>query len=585
MMANLYNKAHYLAVAVIIVTFPSTPAMAQGNEILSAVEGKDVAKVQKLLKADPRLVNARTPGGSTPLHLAAGLNQPGLMKLLLANKANVNARTKKGFTPLHVAAFVNGADAVRVLISNGADIQAVAINGTTPLQLAIKKNATAVVKILTTETSVPYTDKSINAQFAEGEKARASGELQKAYDIFSKLVREQPNSEKINFAYGVVCMSVNEFTRAQFAFERIVESINPNNDRARLELANAYLAAKQYDAAKREFTTVLAHNPDRPNVRKNIEDGLNLIRQARKTWFLNGRIDAGYTDDSNVNVGPDSRTIGIDPIIFGSSRIATLTVGEESLPLEAQGYFMSVAVFGACDAGENGGWMTTMDGAYYGNWFNANLSSNESSFYQAVVGMRDTEEKNMVKFPVRFAHVIRGQDALLDMYGFTPSYQCVYGQKADFLLLSTDATIEYRDWTEIDDRDSVYFSVSERIQHVFGAQKNNVGCMASIFHDHTEAAEYQNTGGALGVDGGLRLSGNLMLYGRARYTHSEYAAKETLAPEKRRDDQFDLAGGLNLMITAECGLDANFAWTDNISTFDLYQYNRNVTTISTFVVF
>jgi tetratricopeptide (TPR) repeat protein len=584
MKAKLHSKARYLVIAVIILIVPSARAMAQDSEILGAVEAKDIAQVGELLKTDPNLVNARTSGGSTPLHLAVGKKQLELIKLLLANGANVNATTRNGFTPLHVAAFVNDANAARVLISNGADIRAKAINGSTPLQLAIKKNATAVVRVLTTETSVSYTDKSIDARFAEGEKARTSGELEKAYAILSKLVKDQPDSEKINFAYGVVCMSMNECARAQLAFERIVENINPDNDRARLELANAYLAAKQYEAAKREFSTVLVHNTTEPQVRQNIEDGLDLIKRARKTCSLNGRIDAGYIDDSNVNIGPDSKTIGIDPI-FSSLGITTLTVGEGSLPLEAQGYFASVTLFGTCDTGENGGWMTTMDGAYYQNWFNRNLSSNESAFYQAVVEMRDADESAMVRLPLRVAHVIRGQESLLDMYGFTPSYQCVFGQKADNILLSTDGTIEFRDWNQINDRDGMYFMLSERVQHLFGTQRHSAGGTASIFYEHTKAGEYENTGGSLGVDGALRLPSSMTLYGRARYTHTEYAEKEVLAPEKRKDDQFDLAGGLNWMATAQWGVDANFAWTDNISTFDLYQYKRNVTTISSFLVF
>src|ERR1035437_8228358 len=96
---------------------------------------------------------------------------------------------------------------------------------------------------------------------------------------------------------------------------------------------------------------------------------------------------------------------------------------------------------------------------------------------------------------------------------------------------------------------------------------------------------YENTGGSLGVDVGFKLTPALTLYGRARYSHAEYAAKEALAPEKRKDDESDLAGGLNWMATEQCGFDASYVWTDNNSTFGLYQYRRDVTTISTFVVF
>ena len=353
-----FHSGVRLLLAAMITVLLATSGLAQVNEILRATDAGDTAKVRQLLTADPALVNLQSPGGSTPLHIAAGNDNAELVKLLLQFKADVNARTKKGLTPLHVAAYVNAAKAAEALVAAGADVNARASDNSMPIDFAMKRNANAVVKVLTVQTRAVYTDRSIDPRTAEAERARASGQLQTAYDIYSKLVQENPENEKINFAYGMVCMSLNQYGRAQQAFERIVQEINPNNDRARIELANAYLANKQYDQAQRQYEDVLARNPQAPEqVRANIERGLKLAKQAAKKWYFSGRVDAGGFHDDNVNVGPNSSVINIEPVVFGSETFNTLTVDEGTLPMKSYGAFASAALSGAYDFGVPGSWM------------------------------------------------------------------------------------------------------------------------------------------------------------------------------------------------------------------------------------
>jgi tetratricopeptide (TPR) repeat protein len=287
------------------VSLLAASGMAQVSEIHRAVGTNDTARVEQLLASNPGLVNEQNPGGSTPLHIAAGTDNPGLVKSLVQHKADINARTKKGFTPLHVAAFVNAAKAAEALIDAGADVSTKANEGSSPLQIAVNRNASAVVAVLTTRTKVVYTERFMDPRCPEAQQAKASGQLQRLYDIYSALREKQPDDERITFAYGMVCMCLDQYSSAQLAFERVVHKINPNNDRARQELAGAYLANRQYDFARREYEEVLARNPDASgNLRENIERCLELAKQSGKKWYLSGRVDAGYFNDSNVNVGP-----------------------------------------------------------------------------------------------------------------------------------------------------------------------------------------------------------------------------------------------------------------------------------------
>jgi Ankyrin repeat. len=81
--------------------------------IFDAARIGSAAEVDKILKANPAMRDARNQLGSTPLHLAATNLDSGPLKVLIAAGAEVNARDKEDNTPLHMAAYVGRSDAAR----------------------------------------------------------------------------------------------------------------------------------------------------------------------------------------------------------------------------------------------------------------------------------------------------------------------------------------------------------------------------------------------------------------------------------------------------------------------------------------
>ena len=93
-------------------------------------------------------------------------------------------------------------------------------------------------------------------------------------------MRDDAEDEKGAFALGMAHYTSGKYSEAQVEFERVLD-INPENHRARLELARSLMRSRKYSAAKTEFEKVLATNPP-ATVRQNIERYVARIEREAK---------------------------------------------------------------------------------------------------------------------------------------------------------------------------------------------------------------------------------------------------------------------------------------------------------------
>jgi ankyrin repeat protein len=111
------------------------PTFKHGKELLKAVEARQVAEVNRLLR-DGANVQVRDKEGHTALSIAAYYNSTEIAEALLKRGADPNARGYDGLTPLMRAAKNGNTEAVRLLLSHGANANAQGMNGETALKLA-----------------------------------------------------------------------------------------------------------------------------------------------------------------------------------------------------------------------------------------------------------------------------------------------------------------------------------------------------------------------------------------------------------------------------------------------------------------
>lgn len=110
--------------------------------LFEAAAAGEIERVERLLAESPADVNAYSPDGWTPLHLAAFFGHAKIVELLLGHDADLTARSRNpnGNTPLHAALAANQKMAAALLVGHGADLNASDAGGWRPIHLAAANN-------------------------------------------------------------------------------------------------------------------------------------------------------------------------------------------------------------------------------------------------------------------------------------------------------------------------------------------------------------------------------------------------------------------------------------------------------------
>ena len=132
-------KTLLLAVIFLVCTF-----RAQGQEIFDAILKGDYLKIKELVENNPQLLKAKNARQSTPLHVAASLDNEEIAKYLIEKGSDIEAVNANFYTPLMYA----GIKVTALLVNVGADVNYRSRNGWSALDEALWRGKSEVVEFL-----------------------------------------------------------------------------------------------------------------------------------------------------------------------------------------------------------------------------------------------------------------------------------------------------------------------------------------------------------------------------------------------------------------------------------------------------
>lgn len=406
-----------------------------------------------------------------------------------------------------------------------------------------------------------------------GMKAYDAGDYDGAYDIFAALFRDDPRNIQVNYGLGLAAVAKGKLSHALFAFERVLE-VEPDNMRARLETARIYFTLKQYELARSEFERVSAGNPP-ANVQENIRLFLEAMDKAEKKGSFSIRLDLRAVYDDNLNFGPSSATV--------DTLLGELTVVGDSRPLDAWGLNTGIDGGGIYDFGQRGGWMGTAEGGASQDFYDG-APAQEITTMQVGAGLRRLGQMTLMDLPVRFMTLDYGHDDLVDIVGLYPA--AVVFATSQFHVIGR-LNLEDRNYQDSDLRDSEYVQLAGTLRRLVSNGRLTISVNGALFDENSDGDAFQNDGWSTGVSADLKVTDTFMAYAAAQYRRSEYGAVlyPDLQDRPREDDQWQFIAGLRKDITKIWSVDLNHRHIDNSSAFDLYDYEKNVTTLTTSLTF
>lgn len=396
-----------------------------------------------------------------------------------------------------------------------------------------------------------------------------------AYNLLLPQEPSRAGDPEFDYLLGIAAIDAGDPERGIFALERVL-AMQPNNHVARAEIARAYLAVGEREAARREFETVRRQQiPE--DAKASIDRYLSAIASADVTQ-IRGYLEAGFGYDSNVNSATSQNQIAVPttggPVIFD------ITSGNRR-----QDNFLSFA------GGLNFTRKVSPAFAFVGG-ASANAKSNldEGQFdtynFDLNLGGRMTSGKNAFTLAAQFQEFGVDVRRYREAAGLVAQWQHNYHERRQSTLFAQWTQLEYTT-QPIRDADRAVIGIGYAVA---GAGEHQPAIFASAYGGQEK--EKEDNVPHLGHDlAGVRIGGQVRmgigwgLFANAAFERRLYGGTEPAFLVRREDKQFDVSAGLSYLLQAATTLVVQIQHTSNDSNVVINDFDRTVASMAVRVNF
>lgn len=432
---------------------------------------------------------------------------------------------------------------------------------------SLKKIGVAVVAALSLQSSVAFAD-----ELTDRAKALlAAGKGAEAYQILEPAESARAGDVGYDFLLGLSALEAGQNTRALFALERVL-AMEPNNVRARAEIARAYLALGETQTATQEFETVKRQGVP-ADVSMTIDRYIAAARRIddQNAPSLTGYIEATLGYDTNVNVGPNKNSVAIPG--FGG---LPFTLGKDSKA--------NADWFASAGAGMNlrtplgDGYMLLagMSGQARHNFARDQFDTQGGD---ANIGITVTRDQDVFTLMAQTGTIYVDSDRFRNYNGVTGQWQRNLDARNQI-----SGFLQYSDlhYPTQDVRDADRWVAGASYAHLY---RENIMAFASTYFvqekpqtNHVDWLGFSGIG--LRVGGRMNYDAQTVLFGGATWENRGYDKEDPSFLKPRRDNQYGLTLGATRYISKDISVTPQLSLTYNESNTALNQYHRELLSVT-----
>lgn len=389
-----------------------------------------------------------------------------------------------------------------------------------------------------------------------------------AYELLLPLEAQRAGDPEYDYLLGIAALDAGDHERAVFALERVL-ALQPDNLRARAEIARAYYQMGERDTAQREFEAVRARGVP-PEVRDTIDRFLSAIESSRTTRF-NAYVEIAAGHDSNVNGATAQGQVAVP--FFGGA-VFQLAPGAQRM----SDSFNSLGAgfsFGTEFAPQ---WSLVGGVSYYGK-YNHDETLFDTQTYDGSLGVRWARDANAVTGVLQAQTYSVDDRRYRDSIGGTLQWQHSLSQSRQVSLFLQHAALSYPDPTQ-SIRDARRSIAGAGIANAFGGELAPV-VFASVYGGEEQPDEelVPHLGHKLvGVRVGAQatLASGVVMFGNLSAEQRKYGGDDPLFLVRREDRQYDATIGVNYTLAPKWSLRPQVSHTDNRSNIEINRFKRTV---------
>lgn len=398
-----------------------------------------------------------------------------------------------------------------------------------------------------------------------------AGKASEAYQLLEPAEAKRAGEVDYDLLLGVSALEVGQNTRAVFALERVL-AMEPNNVRARAEIARAYLALGETKTAAQEFETV-----QRQGIPADVSMTIDrYIADARRVGDVNATLITGYVEgtigyDSNLNAGPSKSSLAI-PSLGNAPFVLGKDTKSNSDSFAAMGGGVNVRT----PLGDGYVLLGGVSGSARGNFSQQQFDTQNADMN---VGITKTVDKDVFTLMATAGVYYLDNDRYRNYTGLTGQWQRNLDARNQI-----GAFVQYSDlhYPTIETQDADRWVAGMSYAHLY---RDGVMAFASAYYVGERPQE--NHVDYLGFDGlGIRAGGRMnldsqtTLFGGATYEYRDYNKQNPLFLSTRRDNQYGLLFGATRFFTKEWSVTPQLTWTVNDSNTSINNYHRELVSVT-----